>query len=75
LSAVDSGTEQKIASHFSNALRDVTIVMVSHRLHSHLAFDKVIVLENGEIIEMGSPEMLIERGGAFKQMADYQRKQ
>jgi ABC-type multidrug transport system fused ATPase/permease subunit len=49
--------------------------MVSHRLHSHLAFDKVIVLENGEIIEMGSPEMLIERGGAFKQMADYQRKQ
>jgi ATP-binding cassette subfamily B protein len=75
LSAVDSGTEQKIASHFSTALRDVTIVMVSHRLHSHLAFDKVIVLENGEIIEMGSPEMLIERGGAFKQMADYQRKQ
>jgi ATP-binding cassette subfamily B protein len=75
LSAVDSGTEQKIASHFSTALRDVTIVMVSHRLHSHLALDKVIVLENGEIIEMGSPEMLIESGGAFKQMADYQRKQ
>jgi len=75
LSAVDIGTEQKIASHFSTALRDVTTVMVSHRLHSHLAFDKVIVLENGEIIEMGPPEMLIERGGAFKQKADYQRKQ
>lgn len=75
LSAVDSGTEQKIASYFSTHLKDVTIIMVSHRVHAHLAFDKVIVLENGAIVEMGSPESLMERGGAFKKMADYQHDQ
>lgn len=75
LSAVDSGTEQKIASYFSTHLKDVTIIMVSHRVHAHLAFDKVIVLENGAIVEMGSPESLMERGGVFKKMADYQHDQ
>lgn len=75
LSAVDSGTEQKIASYFSKHLKEATIIMVSHRVHAHFAFDKVVVLENGAIVEMGSPESLMERGGAFKKMADYQQDQ
>ena len=73
LSAVDSGTEQKIATYISAKLKDATVLMVSHRVPFHLIFDKVVVLEEGRIVEMGTPESLLSRGGAYKKMAEYQQ--
>jgi ATP-binding cassette subfamily B protein len=73
LSAVDSGTEQKIAAYISAKLTDATVLMVSHRVPFHLVFDKVVVLEEGQIIEMGTPESLLSRGGVYKKMAEYQQ--
>jgi ATP-binding cassette subfamily B protein len=73
LSAVDSGTEQKIATYISARLTDATVLMVSHRVPFHLVFDKVVVLEEGQIIEMGTPESLLSRGGVYKKMAEYQQ--
>jgi ATP-binding cassette subfamily B protein len=73
LSAVDSGTEQKIATYISAKLKDATVLMVSHRVPFHLVFDKVVVLEEGQIIEMGTPESLLSRGGVYKKMAEYQQ--
>ena len=63
LSAIDSGTEQKIATYISARLVGTTVLMVSHRVPVHLIFDKVIVLEDGQIIEMGTPEFLLAKGG------------
>ena len=73
LSAVDSGTEQKIATYISAKLKDATVLMVSHRVPFHLIFDKVVVLEEGRIVEMGTPESLLLRGGVYKKMAEYQQ--
>lgn len=73
LSAVDSSTEQKIATHFTTHLKGVTQILVSHRVHAHLDFDRVIILENGEIIEMGSPTTLLSLGGVYQKMAQLQR--
>ena len=73
LSAVDSGTEQKIATYISAKLKDATVLMVSHRAPFHLIFDKVVVLEEGQIVEMGTPESLLSRGGVYKKMAEYQQ--
>ncbi|MFN5144540.1 MAG: ABC transporter ATP-binding protein [Bacteroidota bacterium] len=73
LSAVDSGTEQKIATYISAKLKDATVLMVSHRVPVHLIFDKVIVLEDGQIIEMGTPEFLLAKGGIYKKMTEYQQ--
>ena len=73
LSAVDSGTEQKIAAYISAKLTDATVLMVSHRVPFHLVFDKVVVLEEGQIIEMGTPESLLSRGGVYTKMAEYQQ--
>jgi ATP-binding cassette subfamily B multidrug efflux pump len=75
LSAVDSSTEQKIASYFTTHLKGVTQILVSHRVHAHLNFDRVIILENGEIIEMGSPTSLLAQGGAYQKMTQLQRQQ
>ena len=73
LSAVDSGTEQKIATYISARLVGTTVLMVSHRVPVHLIFDKVIVLEDGQIIEMGTPEFLLAKGGIYKKMTEYQQ--
>jgi ATP-binding cassette subfamily B protein len=73
LSAVDSGTEQKIATYISARLVGTTVLMVSHRVPVHLIFDKVIVLEDGQIIEMGTPEFLLAKGGTYKKMTEYQQ--
>ena len=73
LSAIDSGTEQKIATYISARLVGTTVLMVSHRVPVHLIFDKVIVLEDGQIIEMGTPEFLLARGGIYKKMTEYQQ--
>jgi ATP-binding cassette subfamily B protein len=73
LSAIDSGTEQKIATYISARLVGTTVLMVSHRVPVHLIFDKVIVLEDGQIIEMGTPEFLLAKGGIYKKMTEYQQ--
>jgi ATP-binding cassette subfamily B protein len=73
LSAIDSGTEQKIATYISARLVGTTVLMVSHRVPIHLIFDKVIVLEDGQIIEMGTPEFLLAKGGIYKKMTEYQQ--
>jgi ATP-binding cassette subfamily B protein len=73
LSAVDSVTEQKIATYISARLVGTTVLMVSHRVPVHLIFDKVIVLEDGQIIEMGTPEFLLAKGGTYKKMTEYQQ--
>ena len=73
LSAIDSGTEQKIATYISARLVGTTVLMVSHRVPVHLIFDKVIVLKDGQIIEMGTPEFLLAKGGTYKKMTEYQQ--
>lgn len=73
LSAVDVQTEQKIAAHLDGALADKTAIFVTHRVYSHLRIDKVLVLEEGRIMEEGSPNELITRGGFYAELVKKQR--
>lgn len=45
-----------------------TIIMIAHRLHTLMDFDKVAVLDKGEIVEVGTPQELLSRGGAFARL-------
>ena len=65
LSAVDTTTEQTILSYLSGALSDKTAIMITHRIYRHLTFDKVIVLDEGKIIEQGTPAELIAAKGYY----------
>jgi ATP-binding cassette subfamily B protein len=72
LSAVDTNTEQKILGYFNESLQDKTAVIITHRIYGHLKFDKIIVLEDGGIAEMGTHEELLANGGYYSEIVERQ---
>ncbi|MEL7046809.1 MAG: ABC transporter ATP-binding protein, partial [Pseudomonadota bacterium] len=49
-----------------------TVVAIAHRLSTIAALDRLIVLDGGRILEQGSHAELLERGGIYKRLWDYQ---
>lgn len=65
LSAVDTNTEQKILSGLKKEMSDRTAFIVSHRLTSIMDSDRIIVLDDGRIIEEGNHNTLLENGRLY----------
>ena len=73
LSAVDTDTEEEILKNLKNISTKKTTVIVSHRISSLKHADKIIVLENGEIIQQGKHSDLIESKGYYKELFEKQQ--
>jgi ATP-binding cassette subfamily B multidrug efflux pump len=72
LSAVDTHTESQILGYLEQALADRTAIIITHRIHAMLQFDKIIVLENHRIADSGTHEELLARGGYYAEMFEKQ---
>jgi ATP-binding cassette subfamily B protein len=72
LSAVDTNTEKQILGYFNAALSDKTAIIITHRIYSLLQFDKIIVMDDGEIIESGTHEELLARKGYYAELYENQ---
>lgn len=72
LAAVDAGNEDEILEALSRAWQGKTVLMVSHRLSAFRNCDRVLVLEEGRIVEQGPPDLLIRQGGRYAQLAKMQ---
>ncbi|KFF06208.1 ABC transporter ATP-binding protein [Flavobacterium reichenbachii] len=65
LSAVDTETEETILNNLFEICKDKTTIIVSHRVSSAKNADKIIILEDGKIIQQGSHNQLINQGGYY----------
>ncbi|MFI1772187.1 ABC transporter ATP-binding protein [Thalassobellus citreus] len=68
LSAVDTETEEKILKNLNKLSEGKTTIIVSHRISSAKNADKIIVLDNGEIVQEGTHESLINVDGYYKHL-------
>lgn len=65
-SALDNLTQTEVLNNISKL--KCTVIMVAHRLSTVIGFDRIIMLENGEIAEMGSYEELMKKNGKFAEL-------
>lgn len=65
LSAVDTKTEEEILSNLGEIMRGKTSIIISHRVSTIKNADKIIVLDNGRIIEEGTHNSLLNKKGAY----------
>jgi ATP-binding cassette, subfamily B, multidrug efflux pump len=74
-SAVDSKTEKEIISNLYDYLQNKTAIIITHRIFSLFHFDKIVVLEDGMIVETGSHDDLLSRNGYYAQIYARQQEQ
>jgi ATP-binding cassette, subfamily B, multidrug efflux pump len=73
LSAVDSRTENKIISSLNEYLQEKTAIIITHRIFALFNFDKIVVLEDGLIIEEGTHLALLQSNGYYTNLYKQQQ--
>lgn len=68
LSALDANTEHKILSYLNEELNDKTAIVITHRISNLIDYDRIIVLDHGELVEQGTHESLSEIDGFYTQI-------
>ena len=72
MSAVDTETDAKIRQALAKNQNNVTTIYISHRVTTLMDADKIIVLKDGEVMEQGSHEELLSRGGIYSHVYEMQ---
>ncbi|QBQ64410.1 lipid A ABC transporter ATP-binding protein/permease MsbA [Actinobacillus indolicus] len=71
-SALDTESERAIQAALDELQKDRTVLVIAHRLSTIENADEILVVDHGEIIERGSHKVLLEKGGAYKQLHQMQ---
>ncbi len=74
-SALDAESETLVKEALDKLTESVTTIVIAHRLSTVLEADNIMVVQDGEIVEQGNLNALIEQNGAFRRLFDQQFKQ
>ncbi len=72
LSAVDAQTDAKIRQALKSKLTEATVILIAHRVTTLMQADCIMVLDKGQIAEMGSHEELMGKNGIYRKIYDMQ---
>jgi len=71
-SALDAESEKLVQKAFENLMENHTSIVIAHRLSTIRKADKIVVLENGKIVESGTHDELLEKNGKYNQLYELQ---
>ena len=72
LSAVDAETDAKIRHALKENMHGATMILISHRITTLMQADRILVLDNGQVAELGTHQELMERNGIYRRVYDIQ---
>jgi ATP-binding cassette subfamily B protein len=67
-SALDSESEEIIREALNRLMRGRTVIAIAHRLSTVRNFDRIVVMQEGQIVEDGSPDHLMRRNGRYREL-------
>lgn len=70
--SLDVENETKVQAALSRLLEGKTVLVIAHRMRTVAGADHIVVLDNGHIVEQGSPSELMEKNGIYRRMVDLQ---
>jgi subfamily B ATP-binding cassette protein MsbA len=71
-SALDTESEAAVQAALGNLMQDRTVLVIAHRLSTVRKADRIVVMEQGTITEIGSHEALMASGGTYRRLYDLQ---
>lgn len=71
-SALDNESEKLVQEALDRLMKSRTVVVIAHRLSTIKNADKILVLQDGEIIQSGNHDSLLEQGGLYKKLYEMQ---
>jgi ATP-binding cassette subfamily B multidrug efflux pump len=71
-SALDSEVEAAIQESLKDLMRDKTVIAIAHRLSTIAALDRLVVMDNGRIVEEGTHEALLRKRGLYQRLWERQ---
>lgn len=67
-SSLDSESESLIQSALKNLMKDKTTIVIAHRLSTIMQMDSIIVVDKGQIVDVGNHQELLSRGGLYQKL-------
>ena len=71
-SQLDSESEALVQKALGNLMQGRTTLVIAHRLSTVMGADRIVVMEHGRIVDEGTHQELVERGGVYKRLYDLQ---
>ncbi len=71
-SSLDAKSEKEVQDALENLMKDKLVIIIAHRFSTIQNVDKILVIDNGEIIDSGNPQDLSTRSGIYKDLLTYQ---